>query len=289
MSIKKWPGAVISDVKVEPDGNYQNSAASGVWTLEQQAYWEAQGLWPVPGALSPSAFIENLFSTYLYTGNGSTQTITNGIDLANEGGMVWLKGRTDAGTYPVVVDTVRGANKWLYTSAGDAQGTSTSSVTSFNSNGFSLGADNGAGDTNSVNYNYSSPSNYVGWTFRKAPKFFDVVTWTGNGVNGRQIPHNLGSVPGMVIVKCTNDATRWATWHRSLTAGHMMTLELTNAEFLISGSAGGGVSSADASTFTVNTGSSLNWVNGSTKTYVAYIFAHDAGGFGDDFVWVVYD
>ena len=37
--------------------------------------------------------VEDVFSTYLYTGNGTTQTITNGIDLAGEGGMVWLKNR----------------------------------------------------------------------------------------------------------------------------------------------------------------------------------------------------
>lgn len=49
MSIKKWPGAVISDVPVEPTGAYQNSRASGVWTLEQAAYWTAQGRWPTAG------------------------------------------------------------------------------------------------------------------------------------------------------------------------------------------------------------------------------------------------
>jgi hypothetical protein len=37
------------------------------------------------------AYIEDVFSTYLYTGNGSTQTITNGIDLDGEGGLVWTK------------------------------------------------------------------------------------------------------------------------------------------------------------------------------------------------------
>jgi hypothetical protein len=34
-------------------------------------------------------YIEDVFSTYLYTGNGSTQTITNDIDLDGEGGLVW--------------------------------------------------------------------------------------------------------------------------------------------------------------------------------------------------------
>jgi hypothetical protein len=38
----------------------------------------------------PAAYVEDVFSTYLYTGNGSTQTITNGIDLSGEGGLVWM-------------------------------------------------------------------------------------------------------------------------------------------------------------------------------------------------------
>jgi hypothetical protein len=215
-------------------------------------------------------YIEDVFSTYLYTGTGSAQTITNGIDLDGEGGLVWAKIR-ETGSHQLH-DTARGINYSLYSDDSSAQDLR-SDFSSLNSNGFTL--------TAGANINVSS-STYVSWTFRKSPKFFDVVTWTGDGVNGRQIPHNLGSVPGMVVVKCTNDATRWSTWHRSLTAGHMMVLDTTGAEILISASAGGGVSSADASTFTVNTGSSLNWVNGSTKTYVAYIFAHDAGGFGDD-------
>ena len=41
--------------------------------------------------------VEEVFSTYLYTGNGSTQTITNGIDLAGEGGLVWIKKRIICG------------------------------------------------------------------------------------------------------------------------------------------------------------------------------------------------
>lgn len=46
------------------------------------------------GALGGAgAYVEDVFSTYLYTGNGSTQTITNGIDLDGEGGMVWIKNR----------------------------------------------------------------------------------------------------------------------------------------------------------------------------------------------------
>ena len=67
----------------------------------------------------------------------------------------------------------------------------------------------------SSSYNNTSDT-YVSWTFRKQPGFFDVVTWTGNGVSGRQIPHNLGSVPGMIIVKNLSlGSADWRVFHRS--------------------------------------------------------------------------
>lgn len=50
--------------------------------------------------------VEDVFSTYLYTGNGATQTIENGIDLANEGGLVWLKKRNETGDN-FLFDTIR--------------------------------------------------------------------------------------------------------------------------------------------------------------------------------------
>ena len=67
-------------------------------------------------------------------------------------------------------------------------------VTSFNSDGFSIGTD---GNVSSNSYNFCS------WSFRKAPKFFDIVTYTGNGTTGRQIAHNLDSEPGMIVIKAT--------------------------------------------------------------------------------------
>jgi hypothetical protein len=60
--------------------------------------WANNAYGPSPYSPQSSGFIpqlftyvEDVFSTYLYTGNGSTQTITNGIDLDGEGGMVWIK------------------------------------------------------------------------------------------------------------------------------------------------------------------------------------------------------
>ena len=213
-------------------------------------------------------YIEDVFSTYLYTGNGGTQTINNGIDLDGEGGLVWLKNRNGT-QYHCLADTIRGPNQLIYTNRTNASGDRPNSLTSFNSNGFSLGSET---DTNQTGNTYAS------WSFRKSPKFFDVVTYTGNGVNGRAISHSLGSTPGCVIVKRTNTTGDWAVYHRGLTsAGYYVQLNNNNAE-----SAASSVWASTAPTDAVFTVGSASVVNASGSTYVAYIFAHDAGGFGDD-------
>ena len=65
------------------------------------------------GAITTKTYVDDVFSTYLYTGSQGTQTITNGIDFANEGGMVWCKSRS-ASHWHSIFDTVRGANKSIY-------------------------------------------------------------------------------------------------------------------------------------------------------------------------------
>lgn len=214
--------------------------------------------------------IEDVFSTYLYTGNGSTQTITNGIDLAGEGGMVWAKGRVTAGTHNAIMDTERGTGSWLATNLTGGNYSTSNSITSFNSDGFSLGADN------SGNFNYYVGEPYASWTFRKAPRFFDVVTYTGNGTS-KTISHNLGVVPGMVVVKRTDSSDAWCVNHR-YDFSRMLFLNLTSAATL--NSPYSGISVTDT-TFTVNGGTAgqgdiANNFNG--DTYVAYLFAHDPLG-----------
>jgi hypothetical protein len=79
---KRYQGNVISATPQVPANNYQDTPASGVWGMYEVEDLIKRGLWPTLGNLDPGKFVENLFSTYLYTGNGSTQTITNGIDLS---------------------------------------------------------------------------------------------------------------------------------------------------------------------------------------------------------------
>jgi len=213
------------------------------------------------GAVATKTYVDDVFSTYLYKGNGMSQTITNGIDLSGEGGLVWQKTRTNAAgatTDHVLTDTVRGYNKQLITNSNAAQTTDTTTVASFASTGFGLGQS----DTTNNHVN-----TYASWTFRKAPGFFDVVTYTGNG-SARTIAHSLGSVPGMVMVKCTSASHDWAVYHRSTKATHFLELNETNA-------AADNISrwndtDPTSTHFSVGTSGS---VNDNNSTYVAYVFA----------------
>jgi hypothetical protein len=219
---------------------------------------------------APANYIEDVFSTYLYTGNGSTQTITNGIDESGKGALTWIKCRNTAGSN-AWFDTARGAGVYLISNGTSANISGSDSLTSFNSNGFTLGADTVQGDVN------LSGNSYASWTFRKQPKFFDVVTYTGNGVANRQISHNLGSVPGCVIVKQISGSNPWMVYHRALAnQGDFLQLNATNAvdqRF----SNFWGTTPFSSTTFSV---SDFSEINGNGNTYVAYLFAHNAGGFG---------
>ena len=131
--------------------------------------------------VSAANYVEGAFSTYLYTGNNSTLTITNGIDLSTKGGLVWSKSRASAIDH-ALYDTARG-NKFLSSNTTSAQSNPSIPGMSFTTTGYNLlGADG--------NLNNTSFSPYVSWTFRKQVKFFDVVTYTGNGVAGRAISHS---------------------------------------------------------------------------------------------------
>ncbi len=220
-------------------------------------------------------YIEDTFSTYLYTGNGSTQTITNGIDLAGKGGLVWVKQRN--GTYPnVLSDSAQGFQKGLVSNSTDATDGLTNGVTYQTGYATSTGLVLGSNTESNA-----SSQTYASWTFRKQAKFFDVVTYTGNGTT-QAISHNLGSAPGCVIIKRTSgSADDWYVWHRSTTAGNYLKLNLTNAQ-----SASAAAQIFGNNTTTVNptstsfTVGNVAGVNANTSTFVAYLFAHNAGGFG---------
>ena len=214
------------------------------------------------GSAVEANYIEDVFSTYLYTGNGSTQTINNGIDLAGKGGLVW--GRRRSACSNILIDTNRGTNKLLKSESTAAPSTETQ-ISSFNSSGFSL---NTGAELNTAD------AAIVSWTFRKQPKFFDVVTYTGDGVAGRTVAHNLGSVPGCIIVKRIDSIGDWAVYHRSLGNNTIILLQSTAASSIDNW---WNDTTPTSTQFYLSTDPA---VNSFSATYVAYIFAHNAGGFG---------
>ena len=222
----------------------------------------------------PVTDVEDVFSTYLYEGNGSTQTITNGIDLDGEGGLAWIKSRTSASSH-VLFDTERGTNRYLRSNTADLEVNNPPyELSAFNSDGFTVGDASGAAAT--VN---GSSTDYASWTFRKAPKFFDVVTYTGNsGTN--VISHGLNQTVGCVFIKRTSASDDWMVYHRGTSDPNNKYLVLnTNAA---EANFSNWMATTDTS-FTVTGANGL--INNSGETYVAYLFAHNDGDgeFGADF------
>ena len=222
--------------------------------------------------------IEDVFSTYLFPStSGTDNQIVNDIDLSGEGGMVWVKSRTTGSTNNYIIDTVRGSasgdSKKLVTNTTAAQDTGANlDYMVFNSDGFTSKAVVGGGELGTNTYY----GDFASWTFRKAPRFFDVVTYTGTG-SQQNISHNLDGDVGFLIVKGTSaGGTSWACWHRTFSSNQFIQLNATNAV---------GTNSvffpvAPTSTqFTVGTDGD---VNQSGATYVAYLFAHDPLGPSED-------
>jgi hypothetical protein len=217
------------------------------------------------GGLAGPVYIEDVFSCFLYTGTGSTQTITNNINFSAKGGLVWIKGRSGATSHRLT-DTIRGATKSISSETADGQVTEATGLTAFGTTGFTIGAD--------ADYNTSSAT-YASWSFEKQTKAFDVVTYTGTG-SARTIAHNLGSAPGCIFVKCTSTGSQdWVVYHRSLGATKFLILNTTAAEGIQS--TRWNDTAPTSSVFSVGGAPSTN---SSGESYVAYLFAHNAGGFG---------
>lgn len=226
--------------------------------------------------------IDEVFNTHLYDGDGTDdRAIDNGIDLSGEGGLVWIKNRDYAFDH-LLGDTERGITKGIRSNNNNAENNFSDRIKTVTSTGFTIGT---ADEINSSNTGYTgSTMSYVAWTFRKAPKFFDIVTYTGNGTAGRTISHNLGSTPGMIMVKRTNATTSWAVYHRGADASapEDYYLQLSTDSARINNTGTWNDTAPTSNNFTVGNGTATN-LNGGT--YVAYLFAHHANdgsatGFG---------
>jgi hypothetical protein len=225
----------------------------------------------------------------LYTGTNASQSITNAGAFKPD--FVWVKSRSVSGN-PVLVDSVRGANKVLYSPQTTAEETPTvgTAILSFNSNGFSLGGDISGTSWGSTNGNTFT---YVGWQWQagqgtntsntsgsitstvsvNTTAGFSIVTYTGNSTAGATIGHGLGVAPSMIFTKTRSSAAgNWGVYHKSIGATQVLNLNLTAAA--ATSSAFWNNTAPTSSVFTVATS---NDVNASATTYVAYCWAEIAG------------
>jgi hypothetical protein len=167
------------------------------------------------------------FNTVIYTGNGSTQSITG---LGFKPDLVWLK-RRDGTKANALFDSNRGVTKYLSSDSQGTGATDTSTLTTFGTDGFSLAS---PAANNLVNGNGFT---YVGWCWKanggttssdssgditvtrqsNTKGGFSILTYTGNGSADQTIAHGLGATPAFIITKNTSSNSHWAVWHQSHT------------------------------------------------------------------------
>ena len=227
------------------------------------------------------------FNTVLYTGNGGSQNIT-GVGFSPD--WVWLKGRNNANNNNLN-DKVRGANKQLYSDLQNAETTATTHLTSFDSDGFTLGNDgavNGSSDTY-VSWNWlasgSTASNTDGsitsTVSANTTAGFSIVSYTGTtGGASSTIGHGLGVTPDLVILKPRSYSGAW-WWAQKGRSDKVLELQATNTEVDPSSSFGGGGLKYSTFTSTVfggtNGTSNDDLWNTNGATYIAYCFAEKKG------------
>jgi hypothetical protein len=245
-------------------GNYFTDSPSGDYTYTFANPGDVQAF--QIEATGGSAAVAEVFGTYVEASGAGTTTVDQGINLADDGGLWWGKIRNLSGDPDgrfELHDTVRGAGNYLRSDSSAAVTTNSYNfLSSFTSTGYT---------------GWSGVNGYdvVSWSFKKQTKFFDIVTYTGDGdFTGRTISHNLGSVPGMILIKKTSGAADWIVYHRSEGATKYLELNNTSASNTYN------MFNDTDPTATEFSVSSYSKVNNNGDTYVAYLFAHDTASDG---------
>ena len=234
---------------------------------------------PTIGATVATA-ANKYFDATLYTGNGTTQSITNSGSMKPD--WVWLKARSNAYTH-VLVDSIRGTDKVLFSPSTSAENNTnpTEDFTAFNSNGFSVGTPISFNSTN------ASGATIVAWQWRASnaaavtntagtissqvsanpTSGFSIVTYTGNATSSQTVGHGLGTTPTFFILKSRGIQV----WNVYSLAGGIIgntILQLNTTDAAVTG----GNINLTASPTTIGFGSASQ-VNGSGVGFVAYVFA----------------
>lgn len=211
-----------------------------------------------PTIKKPSSY----FDALAYTGTGASNSISS---LGFSPDLVWIKNR-GAATSHAIYDTTRGTQSQLSSDTTGDQVTSSSGLTAFGSNGFTIST------STLVN---TSGTQYVSWAWDEAPiAGMDIVSYTGNGAN-RTISHNLGVAPKMIIVKARTTAGAdqgWPVWHTSIANTTYLGLNSTSAT--ATGADYWNSTSPTSSVFSLGANAA---VNANNDTYISYLFSEIEG------------
>ena len=209
-----------------------------------------------------------LFKATLYPGIASARSIVTGADYVTNGGLLWNTMRTSPSfSIKRIFDTERGPFIFNRLDSSGGQQIDLSTLTSFNSNGFSCG-------TGVLN---STSTDYVSYDFLKSPGFFDVVTYVGDGSGGnRSIAHGLGVDIGFLIVKSLSNSgveDNYCAWNRYMdnTPNGKRIYFNTNGVVTVSGS----IFPLPHTTTSFIVGNALNQAG---VQYIAYIAADGPSG-----------
>ena len=217
------------------------------------------------------------FNTKLYTGNGSTQSIT-GVGFQPD--FTWIKNRS--GSYwHNLTDSVRGVTKVLYSAETSAETTTSNYLSSFNTDGFTVSTDSDVnGNGNSiVAWNWlgangtasNTDGSITSSVSANTTAGFSIVTYSGNSTAGATVGHGLGATPGMIIVKGRDAVINWQVYHQAI--GNTSYLELDTTDASTVSSARWNNTTPTSTVFTLGTQTGVN----AGFDYVAYCFAEKKG------------
>jgi hypothetical protein len=207
------------------------------------------------------------FNTVLYTGNGSDDRSISGVGF--QPNFLWVKERSATSGH-IIVDSIRGATKFIQSHNTTAEDTNADIIQAFESDGFQIGT-HGAINENS--------QTYVAWNWKEdTTAGFDIVSYTGNSSDGttvQDVSHSLSAVPHWIIVKNRTDSTNWAVYHKGNTSApetEVIYLNATNATS--DDSAFFGDTAPTSSQFRVG---GDNGVNGNSDAMIAYVWSEKKG------------
>ena len=223
------------------------------------------------------------FNTKLYSGDATNPTTISGIGFQPD--WVWTKLRSGGTEAHRLCDAVRGVTKDLFSDATDGEATNTIGLKSFNSDGYVIGNSNGY-NLNSgtfVSWNWLAGTSVSGTTTGSGTgkaysgsvstdAGFSIIKYIGNGTAGHTIPHHLGAVPKMFIVKRINASGGWVVYHENV--GNTKIIELHDSAASQTSSAAWNNTSPSSTTFTLGDYTSTNTNDG---TYIAYCFSEKKG------------